>query len=306
MKETSAGNVGHIGKTIQFETARERDIFIEDIKSTNLMVSRFGSGHHVGSFDPAKIDFVAELKRLLVEKKIVGEDAIRATPLDRLHEQLSPESKRLDDSELNKVSKNFYDTSDAFLALYRRFFRDVVGRMFGEDLYFQATPTLRFQFPRQSGFDWQPRIHTDIMLGHPPEEVNVWLPFTRTFGTNSMMIASLEDSVEILEDLSYDFEKLAWKVQKDEAFWRACATKMKPVELQYGEFLLFDPRCLHATQDNVTDATRISTDVRIILKRDMESLPLEYRGTGRLRMLFAPGHYYHAQPISALTDAGTM
>src|SRR5262249_13171584 len=80
----------------------------------------------------------------------------------------------------------------------------------------------------------------------------------------------------------------------------SCAAKMRPVELDYGQYLLFDPRCLHATQNNVTDSTRISTDVRIILRRHMESLPIEYRGTGRLRMLFAPGHYYDATPISAL------
>lgn len=304
MNEMNAGSLGHIGKTIKFPTERETEIFIEDIKSTNLMKSRFGSGHHVGRFDPAKIDFVSELKRLLVEKKIVSEEAIRNTPLERLHERLAPEAIRLDDSELNQVSKNFYDTSEAFLALYRKFFKEVVGELFGEDLYFQATPTLRFQFPNQGGFNWRPRIHTDIMLGHPPEEVNVWLPFTKTFGTNSMTIASLEDSIQILEDVGYDFEQLAWKVQKDDAFWQACTAKMKPVELEYGEFLLFDPRCLHATQENVTNSTRISTDVRIILRRQMDTLPLEYRGTGRLRMLFAPGHYYDAQPISELSTSG--
>jgi ectoine hydroxylase-related dioxygenase (phytanoyl-CoA dioxygenase family) len=117
-----------------------------------------------------------------------------------------------------------------------------------------------------------------------------------------MMIADLDDSVQILEGLNYDFEKLAWRVQHDEPFWRDCAAKMRPVELEYGQYLLFDPRCLHATQNNVTDSTRISTDVRIILRRHMESLPIEYRGTGRLRMLFAPGHYYFAKPISALVD----
>jgi len=89
-------------------------------------------------------------------------------------------------------------------------------------------------------------------------------------------------------------------VQKDDDFWQSCARRMRPVELKYGECLLFDPRCLHATQDNRTDATRVSTDVRIILRRDFESLPLAYRGTGRMRMRFAPGHYYHDQSIREL------
>lgn len=302
MSQTTAAAVGHIGKTVQFASARERSLFVDDVKSTNLMMSRFGSGHYVGRFDTSRIDFGRELRKLIVAKNIAGADIVDQYPLEELHKHLSQEVKRLDDSELNQVSKQFYDTSEPFLALYRRFFRDSVGALFGEDLYFQATPTLRFQFPHQGGFDWRPRIHTDIMLGHPPAEVNVWLPFTRAFGTNSMLIAGLEDSIEILEDLSYDFEKLAWRVQHDEPFWKSCAAKMRPVELEYGQYLLFDPRCLHATQDNVTDSTRISTDVRIILRRHMEALPIEYRGTGRLRMLFAPGHYYYEKPISALAD----
>lgn len=302
MNQLATAGVGHVGKTVRFETAHERSLFLNDVKSIDLMTSRFGSGQYVGRFDTSKIDFLQELKQLIVGKGIAAADVVNRHPLEDLHRHLAPEAKRLDDSELNAVSKQFYDTSEAFLALYRRFFRDAVGPLFGEDLYFQATPTLRFQFPHQGGFDWRPRIHTDIMLGHPPAEVNVWLPFTRTFGTNTMMIAGLEDSVEILDELDYDFEKLAWRVQHDEPFWRACADKMRPVELEYGQFLLFDPRCLHATQDNVTDSTRISTDVRIILRRHMESLPIQYRGTGRLRMLFAPGHYYDSRPISALAD----
>jgi sporadic carbohydrate cluster 2OG-Fe(II) oxygenase len=302
MNEMNAAGVGHVGKTVRFASELEHRLFVDDIKSANLMMSRFGSGHYVGHFDTSKIDFRGELRKLIIAKGVAHANIVNQRPLEKLHEHLTPDAMRLDDSELNPVSKQFYDTSEPFLALYRRFFREAVGELFGEDLYFQATPTLRFQFPHQGGFNWKPRIHTDIMLGHPPSEVNVWLPFTRTFGTNSMMIASLEDSIDILEGLSYDFEKLAWRVQHDDPFWQSCATKMRPVELDYGQYLLFDPRCLHATQNNVTDSTRISTDVRIILRRHMESLPIEYRGTGRLRMLFAPGHYYHATPISALAE----
>lgn len=295
-----AGSLGHYGKTVRFESEREWKLFLEDIRSTNLMIQRFGSGHHVARFEWSKFDFAGEIKKLLVQKGIVSDATIANVPLEKLHEQLPAAKKALDETELNAVSKSFYETGELLLTIYRRFVRDVIGPLFGEDLYFQATPTLRFQFPHQPGFHWRPRIHTDIMLGHPPAEVNIWLPLTRAFGTNTMLIASLEDSRRILEDLSYDFEKFALRVQKDEAFWQSCADRMHPVELEYGELLLFDPRCLHATQDNRTDSTRISMDVRIILRRDMENLPLEYRGTGRMRMLFAPGHYYYEKSVRQL------
>lgn len=294
------GSLGHYGITVRFDTEREQRLFIEEIRSTKLMQSRFGSGHHVARFDTRLLGFAGEMKRLLVEKNIVQSARLDGLPLERLHEVLSESQKALDESELNAVSKAFYETGERFLELYRRLIRDVVGPLFGEDLYFQATPTLRFQFPGQKGFNWRPRIHSDIMLGHPPAEVNIWLPFTRAFGTNTMLIASLEDSSAILESLGYDFATFALRVQKDEAFWQACAKKMHPAELEYGELLLFDPRCLHATQNNDTDSTRISMDVRVILRRQFEKLPLEYRGTGRRRMLFAPGHYYDERSVNDL------
>ena len=35
------------------------------------------------------------------------------------------------------------------------------------------------------------------MLGHPPFEFNVWLPFTNVYSSNSMRITSYEDSMSI-------------------------------------------------------------------------------------------------------------
>ncbi len=145
MNEMSVAGVGHVGKTVTFASEDEHKLFVDDVKSTNLMVSRFGSGHYVGLFDTSKIDFGAELRSLIIAKRIASADIVNKEPLERLHKYLPAEAMRLDDSELNSTSKKFYDTSEPFLALYRRFFRQAVGELFGEDLYFQVTPTLRFQ-----------------------------------------------------------------------------------------------------------------------------------------------------------------
>src|SRR2546425_681792 len=187
----------------------------------------------------------------------------------------------------------------------RLFLEDIRGKsilsdLFGTDLYFQNTPTMRFQFPHQDGFTWKPRIHTDIMLGHPPYEVNVWIPLTPAYSTNSMMIARMKDSIGLLEEVSFDFETFAYRVQRDSIFWDQCARVCHPVTLDYGSFLMFDPRCLHATQYNSTPHTRVSIDVRIIRREDLNNMKLAYRGTGRRKLRFAPGHYYHAQSCSEL------
>ena len=67
---------------------------------------------------------------------------------------------------------------------------------------------------------------------------------------------------------------------------------IRPLELKYGEYVMFDPRCIHATQNNKTEHTRISIDLRVLPQGERPRMRIDYRGTGRLRMLFAPGHYY--------------
>ena len=153
-----------------------------------------------------------------------------------MHEYLPAENKALDESELNAVSRAFYETDVRFLQLYYRFVGEVIAPLFEADLYFQSTPTMRFQFPHQAGFTWKPRIHTDIMLGHPPCEVNVWVPFTPAYGTNTMMIARMEDSMRLLEELDFDFETFAYRVQRDSTFWEKCASICRPITLEYGSF----------------------------------------------------------------------
>src|SRR2546426_7015610 len=293
------GNLGHYGMTVRFESAEEKRLFLEDIRGKSILSDLFGTDHYYGRYETTIFDFAGEVSRLLAEKGLINTSE-SVFPLEELHEYLPAGIKALDESELNAVSRAFYETDDRFLYLYHRFVREILAPLFEADLYFQITPTMRFQFPHQDGFTWKPRIHTDIMLGHPPYEVNVWIPLTPAYSTNSMMIARVKDSMRLLEEVSFDFQTLAYRVQRDSIFWERCASVCHPVTLDYGSFLMFDPRCLHATQYNSTPHTRVSIDVRIIRREDLESMKLAYRGTGRKKLRFAPGHYYHAQSCSEL------
>ena len=42
--------------------------------------------------------------------------------------------------------------------------------------------------------------------------------------------------------------------------------------MSYGDFTIFDSRCFHCTQQNMTDKTRVSMDLRIIQDKDFELL----------------------------------
>ncbi len=117
-----------------------------------------------------------------------------------------------------------------------------------------------------------------------------------------MRIAPLEPSLELLTAFDFDYARLARSGQDDPDIRRRFHAASAPVELDYGECILFDPRCLHAPQYNVTELTRVSLDFRVIPVEDYEAMRLPYRGTGRRRMPFARGAYYDED--SALTAGG--
>jgi hypothetical protein len=284
---------GHMGHTVRFDTAHELAIFREDVQSEHFTMRRFGRGVARLSYDTSEFDWDGAIRQLLIAKGIARESEVRGLDsLSNLHRILAEEWTTLDESELNKASTACYDTSAEFEALYRRFIKDVIAVRLGEPVWWQRTPTMRFHFPRQKGFDWRVRYHTDIMLGHPPQEINVWIALTPAYGTNSMCLSELEPSYDMLRGLDFDFEKFAEKVQYGEILAADCAKIAPSLELNYGEFVAFDPRCIHATQNNLTDHTRISIDLRVLPESERERMRIVYRGTGRRRMLFAPGHYY--------------
>ena len=67
--------------------------------------------------------------------------------------------------------------------------------------------------------------------------------------------------------------------------------------MNYGDFIIFDPRCLHCTQYNDTKDTRISMDIRIIFEGYTEKYSKQYKTTGRKKMPFLPGHYFSKKAV---------
>lgn len=286
--------------TVRFDGADAATFRAEFARGSRL--AAVPSGMRVFAYDVAAYPFADHVRRLLAEKGLItAATAASLGSLSALHRVLAPGFMTLDEGELNEVSRRFYDTDAAFQSTFRSFLKNVVRRdVVGGDFVFQSTPTIRFHFPRQEGFNWRPRYHTDIMLGHPPQEINLWLPVAGARGSASMRIVGMEESLALLERIDFDFARLASGVQHDPELIETCARVSRPVELRYGEFLAFDPRCIHATQYNDTDWTRISLDFRVVPLTDYEAISVTYRGTGRRCMLFRRGHYYDARTSSEL------
>jgi|GEM_PF-1608484 len=234
-----------------------------------------------------------QIMRILVEKGAVA----AGTQLEDLHRILSPEMKAYGfDDGVNKITTYLYDTDAAFEAHYHRFVKECLAKHFSYPFYFQATPTIRIHCPDGENNHHYPRYHTDIGYGHPPEEINIWIPLTAPVAPqqHGFRRASVEDSRTILEPFGYDFTPFIERAVNDKPYNHELNTFAPQVQTPLGKMHAFDSRCVH-TGEPLEKHTRVSIDVRIMPLADFDSLPVEYQGTGRRRIRYVPGQAYHPQ-----------
>jgi ectoine hydroxylase-related dioxygenase (phytanoyl-CoA dioxygenase family) len=99
---------------------------------------------------------------------------------------------------------------------------------------YQRPPTVRVHCP---GHVAPIGLHCDADYPkHEGGEINVWVPLTRSYGSNALWLESAPGSGDFA-----------------------------PVELPYGSALVFNGcRCRHYAMPNATGATRVSFDLRAI------------------------------------------
>lgn len=119
-----------------------------------------------------------------------------------------------------------------FINTYERFMFFLEKEVIGESLVYQKLPTLRIHFPNNLSVG---EYHRDRDYNHPLEEINIWIPVTKAKGTATIHIESCYD-----------------------------AGDFKPIELQYGQYCIFDSALKHGNEVNVEDYTRVSFDFRVI------------------------------------------
>jgi len=233
-----------------------------------------------------------EIIRLLEAKAVT----VPGGRLEQLHRHVGPELKKYGfDDGVNKVSSLLYDTDEAFTRAYHGFLRGAVAKHFPYPFYFQATPTVRVHCPDGENNHHYPRYHTDIGYGHPPEEINIWIPLTEPVPPqyHGFRRTDVAHSRDILKDFGFDFAPFIDKAVKDKPFNIRLNDIAPQVTTPLGSFTAFDSRCIH-TGEALQVHTRVSIDIRIMPVEDFDALTVEYQGTGRRRMRYVPGHGYHS------------
>jgi hypothetical protein len=126
----------------------------------------------------------------------------------------------------DQLLNNFEDCKPVFLA----FIKSVISPLFQDITAYQMPPSFRCHFSGKGSS----AFHRDRDYGVISGRLNVWLPFTKVWGSNSIWIEST--------DGKGDFT---------------------PIELEYGQALIFDGANLcHGTIVNDTNVTRVSMDFR--------------------------------------------
>ncbi|MCC5603684.1 hypothetical protein [Nostoc favosum] len=145
----------------------------------------------------------------------------------------------------------------AFIKTYERFIGFLEASVFFEKLVYQKLPTLRIHLPNNLSVG---EYHRDRDYNHPIEEINIWVPVTKAKGSATIQMES-----------SYD------------------AGDFHPIEVEYGEYLIFDSGLKHGNEVNIEGYTRISFDFRVI---PISNYKVSDLSSINQKMKFAVGDYY--------------
>jgi ectoine hydroxylase-related dioxygenase (phytanoyl-CoA dioxygenase family) len=185
--------------------------------------------------------------------------------LDQIHTVATEKLEIPDDPSKDQKTifhKMFYpiyeDENSEFLIIYKQFVQYLIDKHFStENMVYQTKPTFRVQAPDNIAVA---RWHKDKAYNHSSNEVNIFLPLTDAFDTNTIWAETEEDKGDYI-----------------------------PMEAKVGEYYIWNgANLLHGNKENKTGVRRVSVDFRLI-KLDNFS----YDGTSvTTKVPMELGHYW--------------
>lgn len=254
--------------------------------------------------------FNSTLQNVLKKKYEISQDV----SLSKMHEHMSIENL----STHLQSSGHWYDhlttLGDELVRVYHAFIRWLSLHL-GFDFIFERDPLVRYHIPGR--LDDRYRLdngelftfHSDTLLGDYFQQINVWLPFCDVKDTAALTMVDPLLSLEALQTFSesIDFCSITYRAarvsffefmkQRDDLSQKIFSNS-KSMNMKYGQCLLFDPRVLHGTAENISDETRVSMDFRIVPLKDYQKImtdmqhqqatPDQYEGDQLIK-----GQFYH-------------
>ena len=139
---------------------------------------------------------------------------------------------------------------------------ETVEELIGEELICQKRPTFRLQRKGKKSVDF----HTDeILSGHPPNMINIWIPLSKTLESNSIWIVDEENTKKLISK----FKNNNWDLK---TLNKESIKVAKPQIMKYGEILTFNNKNLHGTIPSQENSVRYSIDFRLLAKKEINNM----------------------------------
>ena len=187
--------------------------------------------------------------------------------LDKIHKENHFENYELfsrEKDQSTKYHKLYYDNfKEQLQPIYEKFIKNIIRPLYKEPIAYQKIPTFRLHFPGNIAVgEWhKDKWYRDKKWHEEVCELNFYLPFTKTYQTNTLWVESEEDKGDF-----------------------------KAINAEYGEVIQWDGSNLtHGNKKNTTNTTRISVDFRII---PMSTYKPSTKGSINTKTQFSIGGYY--------------
>ena len=219
-------------------------------------------------YDTKKFYFEELVRKLFKIDKLSNVHKLVSKTSSELFSNANDDSTELHSIFYNKLNSEWLE----FSSMYEEFIKTVIMDIFDVDtLVCQSKPTFRVQLPNniavggntgdsKEKYGWHK--DSDEEYNHPLTEKNFIVPLTNSRDTASVYIETYPNS-----------------------------DKFKPAKMNVGEVFNFcGAKCVHGNKPNITGASRVSFDFRVILKEDYdEHLVRESKLTNKK---FIVGEYY--------------
>jgi len=206
------------------------------------------------SYNIQQFDFVSIVKRAFNIEDL----SLVHTILDKQLEMPTDPSQD-QQTTFHKIFYKVYEEEPSeFLEVYKQFVAHIANNYFSEsDIIYQTKPTFRVQAPNNIAVA---KWHKDKAYNHSTNEINIFLPLTRAFDSNTIWAESEEDKGDY-----------------------------SPMNAEIGEFYIWNGANLyHGNKQNETGLSRVSVDFRIIFEDNFH-----YEGTSvTTKVPMKLGHYW--------------
>jgi hypothetical protein len=163
-------------------------------------------------------------KRLIKKALQVPKSDLEDLKDEHFQKQITTQAK----DQSSVYHKKFYENrvSSGFMSLYEKFLKEIIKPDFAfKEMVYQTVPTFRIAYQGNMAVgEW----HRDTDYGHSLKEINIWLPVTKTYKSNTIFVEG------------------------------------RNIDMEYGQYLVFDGSRLHGNIPNCEGWTRVSFDFRIM------------------------------------------